>query len=354
MKIKANFLYAPSSPQMDDCRIEKVVELAQEEFRKLKADPLAEQPFITENSGCVFSRDGVTRCLLALEKGGRDGVLIQPSGRAYIPGIRDAVSAELERAADFIIRQCTGNAGGGSWHAYFNDRPGVGGCRVGFEELEAQLGLAIRDGNGLDAMLLDALRRRPETSAVELAGGRVELVCDLSLRKDAGTQKEVSAPLTMERKAELFERAVSTVCEIFRGEDLYAMLHDSFGLTIQEIRAHDYLSDQEMAETYGVPEELLDCDMKVRDVLRLDGISGGVRLSCKGSGCLVPLDGLKKLTVHDQEEFAALLDARVADIRVDGETELVLGDVEAAELNRLHDALKAHEHTIKNTGPMMG
>ena len=165
------------------------------------------------------------------------------------------------------------------------------------------------------------------------------------------TNKKVSAPLTMHRKAELFDRAVSTVCEIFDGEDLYGMLHDSFGLTLQEIRAHGYMTDQEIAETCGVPEELLDCDMAVRDVLRLD-VPGSVRLSCGGSGQPAPLDGLKALTGNGQEDFAALLDARVADIRVDdGESELVLEGVEAAELERLRDMLEAQ---AQDMGPAMG
>jgi hypothetical protein len=61
---------------MDDCQIEKVVELSHEDFERLKITPLADQPFIMENKGCMFSRDGVRHCLLALEADGNDGILV--------------------------------------------------------------------------------------------------------------------------------------------------------------------------------------------------------------------------------------------------------------------------------------
>lgn len=66
MKFKANFTEKPVNFQMDDCRIEKVVELSHEDFCRLKITPLADQPFIRENKGCMFHRDGIIHCLLAL------------------------------------------------------------------------------------------------------------------------------------------------------------------------------------------------------------------------------------------------------------------------------------------------
>ncbi len=106
MKIKASLLYKPGNFQMDDCQIEKVVELTHEEFCRLKTTPLADQPFIAESKGCMFSKDGVAHCLLALDQGGSDGVLIESEGynypryAAYVPGMRDIVNAEMERAGE--------------------------------------------------------------------------------------------------------------------------------------------------------------------------------------------------------------------------------------------------------------
>ena len=53
MKFKANFTEKPVNFQMDDCQIEKVVELSHEDFCRLKITPLVEQPFIRENKGCM-------------------------------------------------------------------------------------------------------------------------------------------------------------------------------------------------------------------------------------------------------------------------------------------------------------
>lgn len=53
MKRKANFAEKSGNFQMDGCRIEKVVELAHEDFCRLKATPLAEQPLIRDNKDCA-------------------------------------------------------------------------------------------------------------------------------------------------------------------------------------------------------------------------------------------------------------------------------------------------------------
>ena len=111
MKFKANLIEKPGNFQMDDCLIEKVVELTREEFGKLKITPMEKQPFITENKSCMYSRDGILHCLLALGPDSNDGILIEAAGydyprlAAYIPGMRDILNAEMDRAADFIVRQ---------------------------------------------------------------------------------------------------------------------------------------------------------------------------------------------------------------------------------------------------------
>ncbi len=360
MKIKAELIHEPKRLCPAWCQVEKVVEVDGLEFDAFLTAPQEVWPFLEDNAEMMHQWMGVDHCLLVLAEGRTDGVLVNSEGSgyaryaAYLPRAKPMLAAGLERAVDLMIRKCTGNAGVGSRQTRLNNRPASGSCRVPLEELEEQLGLIIRAGNGLDAMLMEALRRRPEVSAVELAGGCVSMDYDLSPRKDTAVEKKPSAPFTIKRKAQLFENAVSAVCEIFDYEDLYVMLHDSFGLTLQEIRAHNYMSDREIAETCGVPEELLDCDLAVRDILKLDGIRAKVCLSCHGSDNLAMLEGLKKLTPSGQEDFAALLDAHAADIRIDdeGKTELVLEGVEAAELELFCNALDAHEQAERTMGDM--
>lgn len=168
MKFKANLIYKPCNFQMDDCQIEKVVELSHEEFCKLRVTPLTDQTFIMENKSCMFSRDGIMHCLLALGQGSNDGVLIEAEGyrypryAAYVPGMRYIVSAELDRAADFIVQQGTEKTMSKCWCSYF-------------EELEEHLGLTVREGNGLDSMLRLALERRPEVASVDMHDGLIEM-----------------------------------------------------------------------------------------------------------------------------------------------------------------------------------
>lgn len=168
MKFKANFVEKPGNFQMDDCRIEKVVELSHEDFCRLKITPLVAQPFIMENKDCMFHRDGVIHCLLALGQGSNDGVLIDAEKydyarlAAYIPGMRDIVNAEMDRAAELIIRDGTEKSMSACWCVYL-------------KELEEQLGLTVREGSGFDSMLRAALKRRPEVSAVDMHDGCIEM-----------------------------------------------------------------------------------------------------------------------------------------------------------------------------------
>ena len=167
MKFKANFTEKPVNFQMDDCRIEKVVELSHEDFCRLKITPLVEQPFIRKNKGCMFHRNGIIHCLLALGQGSNDGILVDAEKydyarlAAYIPGMRDIVNAQMDRAADFIIRRGTENTTSGNWCIYF-------------EDLEEHLDLTVREGSGLDSMLRAALKQRPEVSAVDMHDGCIE------------------------------------------------------------------------------------------------------------------------------------------------------------------------------------
>ena len=62
MKIKANLLNRPNNFQMDDCQIEKVVELSTAEFSALVITPLTNQPFIAENKSRMFVDNRAIHC----------------------------------------------------------------------------------------------------------------------------------------------------------------------------------------------------------------------------------------------------------------------------------------------------
>ena len=278
MKFKANFTEKPANFQMDDCRIEKVVELSHEDFCRLKITPLADQPFIQENKGCMFHRDGIIHCLLALGQGSNDGILVDAEKydyarlAAYIPGMRDIVNAQMDRAADFIIRWGTENTTSGSWCVYF-------------EDLEEHLDLTVREGSGLDSMLRAALKQRPEVSAVDMHDGCIE-----------------------------------------------TEYHPEYCQRLQEKKA---------------PELLL------KDLLPLLKGGGLMFLCHEEAERSVLVENLLKLSAAGREDYAGLLDARVAEIvpGLEG-TEVVLTNVAPEELARFNEEYEAFMEAELSMGDM--
>ncbi len=281
MKFKANFVEKPANFQMDDCQIEKVVELSREDFGRLKITPLANQPFLAEHRDCMFHRDGVIHCLLALDQGSNDGVLVDAEQyncarlAAYIPGMRDIVNAQMERAADFIIQRGTENTASGSWCVYFDD-------------LEEHLDLTVREGSGFDSMLRAALKRRPEVSAVDMHDGCIEMEYHPEYCRRLNSTLETKAP----------ELCLKDILPVLAGGGLTLLTHEE-------------------ADCVVLPENLL------------------------------------KLNAAGREDYAGLLDARVAEIvpGLEG-TEVVLTDVAPEELARFNEEYEAFTEAELSMGDM--
>jgi hypothetical protein len=281
LKFKANFVEKPANFQMDDCQIEKVVELSREDFGRLKITPLANQPFLAEHRDCMFHRDGVIHCLLALDQGSNDGVLVDAEQyncarlAAYIPGMRDIVNAQMERAADFIIQRGTENTASGSWCVYFDD-------------LEEHLDLTVREGSGFDSMLRAALKRRPEVSAVDMHDGCIEMEYHPEYCRRLNSTLETKAP----------ELCLKDILPVLAGGGLTLLTHEE-------------------ADCVVLPENLL------------------------------------KLNAAGREDYAGLLDARVAEIvpGLEG-TEVVLTDVAPEELARFNEEYEAFTEAELSMGDM--
>ena len=132
------------------------------------------------------------------------------------------------------------------------------------------------------------------------------------------------------------------------------MLHGSFGLTMLQIRDCWYLSDDELVNICEVPLRVLDGDVRVRDILQMDGIHSRAYVGHKDSIFEIPLEALRELAESDPESCANLLNARVADIRVDDSTpRLLLDGVGREEIDRLHDLLEAQKQSRQIAGPTM-
>lgn len=240
MKIKANLLNKPVNFQMDDCQIEKVVELPRDQFSALVITPLTNQPFIAENKRWMFADDSAVHCLLALGQGSDDGVLIYsgsydyPRLAAYLPGMRDILNARLERAADFIVHQGTEATENGSWS-------------ISCEELEKQTGITVRRGNGLDGMLLEALMRRSEVASVSMTDTGIDMAYYLNFCPRIPGQKPCYfTKLPEEQKTQVFYEAVEILLEFFCDENLYGVLHNGLQMPNEEILARGYLTTEAM------------------------------------------------------------------------------------------------------------
>ena len=167
MKIRANMGRQRDPLLPREYQADKVVELPDDLFTAFMDRPLDRYEFIRENTVEARQYDGFGHCLLVLAEGHADGVLVQcgEDGRAdytaYITGARDVVQARLDRVADFIISQGTQRTASGSWYVYS-------------EELEERFGVTVREGNGLDAMMRETLKRRPEVAQAEVGPDHIE------------------------------------------------------------------------------------------------------------------------------------------------------------------------------------
>ena len=226
---------------MDDCQIEKVVELTRDQFSELVITPLTNQPFIAENKSRMFVDGSAVHCLLALGQGGDDGVLIYSAGydyprlAAYLPGVRDILNARLERAADFIVRQGTETTENGRWS-------------VSFEELEKQTGITLQRGNGLGEMMLETLTRRGEVASAVLTDAGIDMAYHPSFCPKIPNQKPCYfAKLPEEQKTQVFYEAVETLRDFFGDENLYGVLHNGLQMPNEEILAREYYLKKENA-----------------------------------------------------------------------------------------------------------
>lgn len=346
MKIKANLLNKPLNFQMDDCQIEKVVELPQDQFSELVITPLTNQPFIAENKRWMFTDDSAVHCLLALGQGSDDGVLIYSAGydyprlAAYLPEMRDILNARLERAADFIIQQGTEATENGSWS-------------VNFEELEKRTGITIHRGNGLDGMLLEALTRRTEVASATLTDTGIDTVYHLSFCPKVPNQKPCYfARLPEKQKTQLFYDAVEGFCDLFESEGIYSTLHDGLKMPNEEILARGYLTTEAMLAAGAVIALPENSGISLRDILRYE-LAEDLSLIHSQGGDPVSLAQEEKLTRTERKRFSDVLDARILGTRT-GEhgTELVIDGVKPERLEQFRSALDAYALGDQGMGPI--
>ena len=282
MKIRADMGKNPGPLWPLEYIVDKVVEIPNTLFAAFMDHPLERYEFIAQNDVVPYHGDGITHCLLVLNEGCADGVLIQCDGygsarlMSYLPGARDTVQSKLDQVADHIVRQGTERtAQGGDW------------C-VEFEDLAESLGLPINNGNGLDTMLRETLERRAEVDEATVFDGYIETW----FRPNVNTQLQTSAA----------------------GE---------------------------------TP------DIRVRDILPLLTGGGLAFLTHEDAETSVLAENLRELTAAGREDYADLLNARVAEISPSSEgVEIVLTDVAPEELERFNEDYDSFQRAEQAMGDM--
>ena len=346
MKIKANLLNKPVNFQMDNCQIEKVVELPRDQFSALVITPLTNQPFIAENKSRMFVDGSAGHCLLALGQGGDDGVLIYSAGydyprlAAYLPGVRDILNARLERAADFIVRQGTETTENGRWS-------------VSFEELEKQTGITLQRGNGLGEMMLETLTRRGEVASAVLTDAGIDMAYHPSFCPKIPNQKPCYfAKLPEEQKTQVFYEAVETLRDFFGDENLYGVLHNGLQMPNEEILARGYLTTEAMLAAGAVMSLPENSGISLRDVLQYE-LTEDLSLVHAQGGEPVPLEQEEELTRAERKRFSDVLDAHILESRA-GEhgTELVVDGVKPERLEQFRSVLDAYGEMESYMGPV--
>jgi len=161
LTLKTELLHKPADFRLPDCQIAKIIELSGKDFDSHVARPNAYKDYITENKDLMGTWDGVNHCLLVLGEGRSDGVLIEASGydyaryTAYIPHARDFVEREMERLADFFMKDIAPDPKTGEIEIYLGDIAE----HTGAEE--------IRDDSEIARMLYRALEKHPGVGSVE-------------------------------------------------------------------------------------------------------------------------------------------------------------------------------------------
>ena len=254
MKIRAEMgrQRAPLCPT--EYQVDKVMDIPNTQFAAFLMRPLDSYDFIRRNR--VEPHQGSDR---------------RAAYSAYVAGARDVVQARLDRVADFIVGQGTQRTASGSWCVY---------C----EELDEKFGVAVQDGNGLDAMLRDTLERRPEVAQVDISLQHIETT--------------------------------------FRPE-FCVNLSGSAEKTQPDIRLRDILP---LLANIGLEYPCQSFFTHPETDLR------------------VWPDDLRKLTTAGQREHEALLNARVAEIvPTDEGIKVALTDVDPQELVRFNQAYEDHQ-----------
>ena len=209
--------------------VEKVVELSAAQFAAFLNEPFTDQTFISENVERMYHDGERDHCLLVLEQGKDDGLLVQSEGfsyaryATYLPSARVILNATVEQASELIVKEGTEKTSHGMWR-YLTDM------------LYQQTGLVVKPDNGIGTLLVEALRRRPEVETAELHGKVFELLFRLDHCKNLSSEHQPE-DTAAQRQERIADRLIAFLAEHDGSEELYQTLHGELGLSHGEMEA---------------------------------------------------------------------------------------------------------------------
>lgn len=159
--------------EVDECKIEDVVELSNAEYHYFRCRLLNNYDFIAENVDKMYNDDeGVCHCLLVLGEGENDGILVESEGShyarysAFLPNAREFIQKNIQTMADELIFEATYNTENGLWV-------------VGFDEMSQRFDSTVTFQNGIGQKLIEELERRKEVSQIIATEDSIEMTCHL-------------------------------------------------------------------------------------------------------------------------------------------------------------------------------
>jgi len=99
--IQAELRRKQSEYEGEACAVDKVIELPAQRFNQFSRALLADYDFIAENKNAIRHDGDVRHCLLILDEGGMDGVLVDPQGydyarySAFVPNARSLLTPDM-------------------------------------------------------------------------------------------------------------------------------------------------------------------------------------------------------------------------------------------------------------------
>lgn len=162
LNTKAIFERKTSDFELQNCVIEGIALMVEDEFEEFSNNLLEDRDFIIDRKEEMYIDSiGQIHGLLALNVESGDGILIDSQGykyaryTAFMPNIKPYIEQQISIVAEQIIEEAAENTSNGSWAIYF-------------DEIEESYGIVVKENNGIGTLLLDELTSRDEIAEVEV------------------------------------------------------------------------------------------------------------------------------------------------------------------------------------------